>query len=97
TGYESPDGVSWTTVGSDTFTMGATVLVGLGVSSHVTGTNASATFDNVTVTAVTPPPNVPPSAAITSPSDGASFTAGATITVAASASDSDGTVTQVDF
>ena len=69
TGYESPDGVSWTTVGSDTFTMGATVLVGLGVSSHVTGTNASATFDNVTVTPANPPPpaNVPPSAAITSP------------------------------
>jgi hypothetical protein len=84
-------------VGSDTFAMNATVLVGLGVSSHVTGANASATFDNVTVTPVNAPPNVPPSAAITSPSGGASFTAGATITIAASASDSDGTVTKVDF
>src|SRR5205823_12985555 len=27
-GFESPDGVSWTAVGSDTFTMGASVLVG---------------------------------------------------------------------
>ena len=30
TGYESADGSTWTTVGSDTFTMGTTVLVGLG-------------------------------------------------------------------
>ena len=50
TGYESADGVNWTTVGSDTFTMGSTVLIGLAVSSHVTGVNATATFDNVTVT-----------------------------------------------
>jgi hypothetical protein len=50
TGYESADGLTWTTVGSDTFVMGPTVLIGLGVSSHVTGVNATATFDNVTVT-----------------------------------------------
>jgi PLD-like domain len=49
TGYESADGGTWIQVGSDTFTMGNTVLVGLGVSSHVTGTTASATFDNVTI------------------------------------------------
>ena len=50
TGYESPDGTAWTRVGTDTFTMGRTVLVGLAVSSHVTGTAATATFDNVSVT-----------------------------------------------
>src|SRR5207249_8857378 len=55
-GFESPDGVSWTAVGSDTLTMGPSVLVGLAVSSHVTGTNATATFDNVTVTVASPPP-----------------------------------------
>jgi Bacterial Ig domain/PLD-like domain len=99
TGYESPDGVTWTTVASDTFTMGATVLVGLGVSSHVTGSNASATFDNVSVTAAggPPPPNAPPTVTLTSPAGGATFTAGATIALAASASDSDGTVAKVDF
>ena len=49
TGYESADGTTWTLVGSDTFVMGTNVLVGLGVSSHVAGTTASATFDNVTI------------------------------------------------
>jgi hypothetical protein len=29
--------------------MGSNVLIGLAVSSHVTGVNATATFDNVTV------------------------------------------------
>jgi hypothetical protein len=51
TAFESPDGTAWTRIGSDTFAMGRTVLVGLAVSSHVTGTAATATFDNVSVTA----------------------------------------------
>ena len=100
TGYESADGVNWTIVGSDAFTMAPTVLIGLAVSSHVTGVNATATFDNVTVTAANPPPpppNQPPAVALTSPAPGASFTAPATLSLAASASDSDGTVAKVDF
>jgi hypothetical protein len=100
TGYESADGVTWTTVGSDTFTMGTTVLIGLGVSSHVTGVNATATFDNVTITEATAPPppaNQPPSVALTSPSASASFTAPATISVGASATDADGRVAKVEF
>ena len=48
-GYESADGVNWTLVGSDTFAMGQSVFIGLAVSSHVTGTNATATFDNVSI------------------------------------------------
>jgi regulation of enolase protein 1 (concanavalin A-like superfamily) len=45
----SSDGVSWTTAGSATFTMGATVRVGLAVSSHSTSSLATGTFDNVVV------------------------------------------------
>ena len=101
TGYESANGTTWTTVGSDTFAMGTSVLIGLGVSSHVTGVNATATFDNVTVTASTtpppPPPNVPPSVALNSPTAGSTFTAPAEIGLVASATDSDGTVNKVDF
>jgi hypothetical protein len=49
-GYESADGVAWTLVASDTFAMTPSVLVGIAVSSHVAGTNATAVFDNLTVT-----------------------------------------------
>ena len=51
TAYESANGVSWTMVASDTFAMNPSVLIGIAVSSHVAGTNATAVFDNVTVTA----------------------------------------------
>ena len=97
TGYESADGLTWTTVGSDTFTLGTTALVGLAVSSKVAGTNATATFDNVTVTAATPQANVAPTVAITAPGSGTTLTAPATLTLSATASDSDGTVAKVDF
>jgi hypothetical protein len=46
--YSSPDGAAWTLVGTDTFALGSTMLVGLGVSSHTTSTAATATFDSVT-------------------------------------------------
>ncbi|SOD54654.1 glycosyl hydrolase family 18 protein [Pseudoxanthomonas wuyuanensis] len=41
--------------------------------------------------------NQPPSVALTAPANGATFAAGANITVSANASDSDGNVTQVQF
>src|SRR6476646_1841136 len=41
--------------------------------------------------------NTPPTVSITSPANGATFTAPANITINATASDSDGTVTKVDF
>jgi regulation of enolase protein 1 (concanavalin A-like superfamily) len=47
--FESPDGGAWTLVGSSTIALGATAHVGLAVSSHVAGTIAEASFDNVTV------------------------------------------------
>ena len=47
--YRSADGLSWTFVGSDTFSMGATAYVGLAVSSHVTTELATVTLDQVTV------------------------------------------------
>jgi phosphatidylserine/phosphatidylglycerophosphate/cardiolipin synthase-like enzyme len=97
-GYESADGVAWTLVASDTFALTPSVLVGLAVSSHVAGTTATAVFDNVTVTAAgSPPPNVPPAVSMTSPANGATFTAPATMTLTAAASDTDGTVAKVDF
>ena len=45
----------------------------------------------------TPPPNQPPTVSLTSPANNATFTAPASITIAANAADSDGTVAKVDF
>src|SRR2546430_3969197 len=58
TAYQSPDGVTWKLVGSDTIAMAATVLVGIGVSSHTTDAVSATTFDHVSVNgvAMTPPP-----------------------------------------
>jgi hypothetical protein len=47
TGYSSTDGLTWTTVGSATITMGSTVYIGLAVTSHLDGTLNTSTFDNV--------------------------------------------------
>jgi regulation of enolase protein 1 (concanavalin A-like superfamily) len=49
TGYESADGTTWTQVGTSTFSMTPVVYVGLAVSSHVSGTLATATFDSVVI------------------------------------------------
>jgi len=50
TTYKSSDGSTWTQISSATVTLGDTALVGLFVNSHVPGTLATATFDNVTIT-----------------------------------------------
>lgn len=48
TASRSADGVTWTTVGSDTIAMGTDVLIGLAVSSHTTSV-CETVFDNVTI------------------------------------------------
>jgi phosphatidylserine/phosphatidylglycerophosphate/cardiolipin synthase-like enzyme/regulation of enolase protein 1 (concanavalin A-like superfamily) len=59
--YESSNGTSWTQVGSNTFSMPGSVLIGLAVSSHVSGVTCTTTFDGVSVTASAPPPPPLPS------------------------------------
>jgi len=54
-------------------------------------------FDLVELTASGGPGNQPPTVSITSPSEGATFTEGDNITINADASDSDGSVTLVEF
>jgi regulation of enolase protein 1 (concanavalin A-like superfamily) len=49
TAFTSLNGADWTLVGSETFSMGASIHVGIGVSSHVSGNLATATFDNLAV------------------------------------------------
>jgi regulation of enolase protein 1 (concanavalin A-like superfamily) len=50
TGSTSSDGIAWTMVGNATIAMGATVRVGLVVTSHLDGTLCTGTFTGVGVT-----------------------------------------------
>ena len=95
TASASPNGTTWTVVGTDTITMASNALVGIAVTSHTTTQRCAATFTNVSVT--TGPANSPPSVSITSPSEGATFTAPATVTINASALDTDGSIALVEF
>jgi regulation of enolase protein 1 (concanavalin A-like superfamily) len=60
TAATSPDGVNWTTVGSESIALPSTALVGLAVSSHTTSAAATASFEHVNVTSAAPPPPPPP-------------------------------------
>ncbi len=75
--------------------MAATVYVGLAVSNPNVSTLAAATFTGAAVTTGTS--NAAPSVSLRSPSSMTTFTAPATISVTASASDSDGTIASVRF
>jgi hypothetical protein len=50
TAYFSDDGVTWTTAGTATVSMGSSVYVGLIVSSHSNSTLNQSVFDSVVVT-----------------------------------------------
>ena len=65
TGYYSPDGTTWTQLGSGTITMNSTIQVGLAACSGWSGSpvlSTSVVLDKVSVTGWEPPP---PSPAIT--------------------------------
>jgi len=83
----SPFTVNWGPVPAGTYNLYAIATDDKG---------ATATSGTVTIT-VSNSTNQPPTATITSPANGASFVAPANITINASASDSNGSVTRVDF
>lgn len=68
--------------------------VGSGV---IAGTPLADTLNLVFCGSTTPPVNIAPSVSLTSPSNNSSFTAPASITLQATASDSDGTINKVEF
>ena len=49
TGYTSPNGITWTVVGTGTVSMGSTGFVGLAVASHIGAKLSTALFENVAV------------------------------------------------
>jgi fibronectin type 3 domain-containing protein len=77
TGYVSPDGVAWTTVGSRTITMPSTIYVGMSVCSRNTMTLNTSTFDNVTAPGWPPPPTGVAATAVSSSQINVSWTASA--------------------
>jgi glucose/arabinose dehydrogenase len=54
TGYTSPDGSSWTQVGTTSIAFGSTVIIGLATTAHADGQLAKAIIDNVSITGNTP-------------------------------------------
>jgi endonuclease/exonuclease/phosphatase family metal-dependent hydrolase len=93
-GSWSADGATWTELGRTTITLPTPAYVGLPVASHSTSLNTS-TFTNVNV--IPEAANVPPSVAIDTPVSDATFAAPATVALVATASDSDGSISGVQF
>jgi hypothetical protein len=83
----APYSFAWGGVGAGSYTLTARATDNGGATT----TSASAGIT------VSPAPNAPPQVSITNPADGATFPWKPTITVTATATDSDGTVTRVDF
>jgi hypothetical protein len=98
TAYESADGSVWIRVGAAVaLPLPSPFYVGLAVTSDHETITVTTNIDGVQVQAPQPPANAPPAVSLTAPANGATFTAPATITVSATASDTDGTVSRVDF
>ena len=94
TASQSADGTTWASIGTMTVSASA-IYVGLAVASGDAALLATGVLDSVLVT--TPTPNQAPTVSMTSPANGATFTAPASITVSATASDTDGAIARVDF
>ena len=83
----SPYGYTWTNVAAGSYQLTA-------VARDDDGATRTSAAANITVSTV---PNQLPTVSITNPIAGQSFTAPASLTIRASASDSDGTIARVDF
>jgi hypothetical protein len=92
----STDGVTWTTVGSDTIPMGETVYIGLAVTSRDRRRLARGIFSNVTVTS-SGSGNQSPAVTITRPANGAQLSLPATVTIDATATDPENRMASVGF
>ncbi|MFL5730847.1 MAG: glycosyl hydrolase family 8 [Cytophagaceae bacterium] len=89
TSTASPYTFTWTNVPAGSYSLTAKATDNSG---------ANKTSAAVSITVTTPAPgNVAPSVSISSPTNNASFTAGSTISISANATDSDGSISKVEF
>lgn len=86
---KKPYNVSWSNVPAGTYSLTA-------VAYDTEGLSAVSTPVNITVTGTTSS-NTAPVVSISSPSNNSSFAEGANVTISANASDSDGSVSKVEF
>lgn len=93
TGSRSADGTTWQVFASERVAMGQTIFVGIAVASRSRTQLALADISALGL----PGGNSAPTVSLTSPSAGQTFQAPATIPLSATAVDSDGGVTRVDF
>ncbi|MFL5731214.1 MAG: Ig-like domain-containing protein [Cytophagaceae bacterium] len=89
TDLTAPYSFTWTNVGAGSYTLTAQATD----NANAVSTSAGVSI----VVSNTPPANQAPSVSISAPANGASFTAPASVTITANASDADGTVSKVDF
>ena len=95
TGYSSSNGTNWSTIGSVSITMSNSVYIGLAVTAHNNTNYNNAVFDQVQLTGGIS--NAPPTVTWVSPTNGSTFFPGTNLTLLATASDPDGSITNVDF
>ncbi|WP_234733805.1 Ig-like domain-containing protein [Tellurirhabdus bombi] len=85
----APYQFSWTSVGVGSYSLKA-------IATDNSGATATSALVNITVNAPAPV-NQAPTVSLTSPTNSATFTAPATVNLAANASDSDGSIAKVEF
>ena len=93
--YSSPNGLTWTQIGKNiTNDMASSVYTGIAVTAHNNSAINTSLLDNFSASFIT---NVLPSISLISPTNNQTFIQPKAITLAASASDADGTVSNVTF
>ncbi len=95
--FQSHDAKAWSKIHSQFLPMADSVYVGLAVTSHAADATTTAVIDQVRIVEGQPPSSQLPVVSLSSPSDGAVFTAPATIPISAQVSSPGGTIAGVEF